>query len=214
MLQFGDTWEEFYMSHWKTEKRWGCASLINFFVWFKWQATTQTQLTQPANHPPSKKSPRRMPGLKAVLKVKPVSGITVPFVSFSWGKELFNTYMVKPLSRLQWYTAKSTKKKHLVSIVFTGLYSEFWWEKYLSESVTSLQKWDKKVRISCYLPKWISFLSCKAQRGMNGRKERNDSIPSVEECQDPGYTKGKEKTRKYSFADRSLNSSSLSFSTL
>lgn len=77
----------------------------------------------------------------------------------------------------------------------TGLYSEFWWEKHLSESVTSLQGSGREsMRISCYLPTWISFLSCKAQIGMNGGKERNDSISSQEECQNLDYTQGKEKT--------------------
>lgn len=113
MLQFGGTWEEFYMSHRRRVKKWACASVINLFVWFKWQGTTQTQLTQPAKHPPSRKCPSRMPGLKAVLKVKLVSVITVPLVSYWWGEKIFYTYVVKPLSRLQWYTAKSTEKYHL-----------------------------------------------------------------------------------------------------
>lgn len=62
---------------------------------------------------PFKKNPRRTPGLKAVLKVKLVSVITVPFVSYSWVKKLFYTYVMKPLSSLVAITAKSTKKYHL-----------------------------------------------------------------------------------------------------
>lgn len=42
---------------------------------------------------PCKKVPGQCQALKAVLKVKLVSVITVPFISYNWGKKLFYTHV-------------------------------------------------------------------------------------------------------------------------
>lgn len=137
-----------------------------------------------------------MPGLKAVLKVKPVISNHSAFCKLFMREKKFYTYVVIPLSRLQWYIAKSTKKYHLFQQIILVFIVNF------DGKSISVNQWllakvgQESVRISSYLPTWISFPSCKAQVGMNGGKERNDSIPSQEECQDLGNTKAKEKSEE------------------
>lgn len=194
-LQFADTWEEFYMSHWKRIKRWGRASLISLSVWFKWQATTQTQLTQPANHAPSKKKSQENSRLEGCPEGQIGICNHSALCKLCMSEKIILHLCDETFVQSGCNHCKIYQEIPSVPTDCTGLYSEFWWEKHLSESVTSLQgSGQESMRISCYLPTWISFLFCKAQIGMNRGKERNDSISSQEECQNLDYTQGKEKT--------------------
>lgn len=185
MLQFEDAWEEFYRKESKEMRL--CQSDQSLCV-VQMTGHNPNQTNKPTI-PLQKNSPMRVSSLKAVLKVKLVPVITVPFVSYLWGKKLFYTYVVKPLSRLQWCTAKFSKKYPLFPQMILVFIVNF------DGKSISVNRWlpckggTRKLEnmvLTTYMNQF-PFL----QSRLEGMEERNDSISSQEECQDLGYTKGK-----------------------
>ena len=153
---------------------------------------------------PSKKVPGECQALKAVLKVKLVSIITVSFIRCTWGEKVFYTHVAKYFIQSS-ATVPITDASSENLPGNTSCSHRLYWSAFrlnFDMKSVSLNQWLSSSKggekneweyHATYLPTWISFLSCKVQIWTNRGMEGNDSITSQKECQDRDYTKGKQK---------------------